>query len=69
MILMSKFIQKGSDTIYCILYYEDFIHDWLVYGTFKSFGKCFIKYHELRHDTNLKLKIVKVLNRTLGSNV
>lgn len=46
--------------MFAIMYYEDFINDWLFYGTFKSFGKCFLKYHELKHDTNMNLKMIKI---------
>lgn len=46
--------------MFAILYYEDFISDWLFYGTFKSFGKCLLKYQQLKHDTNMNLKIVKL---------
>lgn len=47
--------------MFAIMYYNDFINDWLLYGTFRSFGKCFLEYQRLKHMyTNKSLKLIKI---------
>lgn len=46
--------------MFAIMYYDDFINDWLFYGTSKSFGTCFLEYQRLKHNTNMSLKMIKI---------